>query len=445
MAITLGLVEAVDDDGVYVSMPGSRGVLRGPYRSLSTVAVGTTVLVASTDDGEQVVVGAAPGGAGIVDASSFGATGDGVTDDADALQAAVTAIAGRCTLRIPPGVYILGDTLTVPSDTHIVGYGATFKASAGTRHRLITCIDTDGVTIEGLTFDLNKANVTAPGSPYSTDCVGIVLDGTLVGITGTTLRDVTIVDGHQHGLYATAGSGLPLQVLMDNVTVTGCNIGAYLYRGSAVEVQGGDYSTNEQDGLYLDAGSGHSVRGARASTNARHGIVFDSAAHSFSVHGCHCDGNGTGVGEGMGIVTSVNTHHWSLTGNVCRDNKTSGIQIDPNNGTATQVDAYGTVSGNVCCGSTAYHGIYVTYARYVTVTGNVCQDNYSAGIMASCAQATIVGNQLVGNNYGVYLSYDGAASPSMGTHVVGPNLYAGNTTDDLYEQAGVATSRLLDP
>ena len=57
MAITLGLVEAVDDNGVYVTMPGSRGVLRGPYKALATVVAGDTVLVASTDDGEQVVVG----------------------------------------------------------------------------------------------------------------------------------------------------------------------------------------------------------------------------------------------------------------------------------------------------------------------------------------------------------------------------------------------------
>ena len=443
--ITLGLVDSVDDNGVYVTMPGSRGLLRGPYKALSTVAAGTTVLVASTDDGEQVVVGPSPGGDGVVNAASFGATGDGVTDDAAALQSAVTATAGVATLRLDPGTYLLGDDLSLPSGTRLVGYGATLKASAGARHRLITCVDTDGVLIQGLALDLNKANVTAPGSPYSTDAAGIVLDGTLVGITNTTLRDVTVVDGHQHGVFGTAGSGLQLQVTLDNVSVTGCHLGAYFYRGTLVQVFGGDYSTNEQDGLYLDAGSGHRIRGVRACTNDRHGIVFDSAAHSFSAHGCHCDGNGTGVGEGMGIVTSVNTHHWSLTGNVCRDNKTSGIQIDPNNGTSTQVAAYGTVTGNVCSGSTAYHGIYVTYARYVTVTGNVCEDNANSGIMASCAQATIVGNQLVGNDVGVCLSYDGLSTPSMGTHVVGPNLYAGNTTDDLYEQAGVATSRLLDP
>ena len=57
MAITLGLVEAIDSNGVYVSMPGMRGVLRGPYATLQVVAGGDRVLVVTTDDGENVIVG----------------------------------------------------------------------------------------------------------------------------------------------------------------------------------------------------------------------------------------------------------------------------------------------------------------------------------------------------------------------------------------------------
>ena len=59
MAITLGLVEDVDDNGVYLSMPGSRGVLRGPFLTLQDVAVGDQVLAVTTDDGENVIVGQA--------------------------------------------------------------------------------------------------------------------------------------------------------------------------------------------------------------------------------------------------------------------------------------------------------------------------------------------------------------------------------------------------
>ena len=57
MAITLGLVEAVDSNGVYVSMPGTRGILRGPYQSLENVSVGDTVVIVTTDDGLAVITG----------------------------------------------------------------------------------------------------------------------------------------------------------------------------------------------------------------------------------------------------------------------------------------------------------------------------------------------------------------------------------------------------
>ena len=102
--ITLGLVDSVDDNGVYVTMPGSRGVVRGPYKSLSTVAAGTTALVASTDDGEQVVVGPVGADTGIVDVMWFGAVGDGVADDTDALEAAAAvAVASNLTLFLASG------------------------------------------------------------------------------------------------------------------------------------------------------------------------------------------------------------------------------------------------------------------------------------------------------------------------------------------------------
>lgn len=57
--ITLGLVDSVDANGVYVRMPGSRGLLRGPFHTLQNVTAGDRVLVVRTDDGEDVIVGQA--------------------------------------------------------------------------------------------------------------------------------------------------------------------------------------------------------------------------------------------------------------------------------------------------------------------------------------------------------------------------------------------------
>ena len=159
MAITLGMVEAIDSNGVYVSMPGSRGVLRGPYRSLSTVAVGTTVLVAATDDGEQVVVGPVSGGEGTYNVRAFGAKGDGVTDDTVAFQAAIDAAGGDeslagGTVLVPYGVYRITDGLVVNRPgVHITspgGYTAYIVADAALAGGTLLTYANEGYVVRGV-------------------------------------------------------------------------------------------------------------------------------------------------------------------------------------------------------------------------------------------------------------------------------------------------------
>lgn len=126
--IALGIVQAVDDDGVYVLLPGSKGQQRGPYWSLdASVKAGDRVLVAQTDDGEAVVVGRAPGSAdGVFNVRDYGATGDGTADDTAAVQAAIDAAhaEGGGVVILPHGTYkITGDGLQSKSAS-IVGAGA---------------------------------------------------------------------------------------------------------------------------------------------------------------------------------------------------------------------------------------------------------------------------------------------------------------------------------
>ena len=136
--ITLGLVDSVDDNGVYVTMPESKGVLRGPYKALSTVAAGTTVLVASTDDGEQVVVGTSPGGDGSYNVKWLGAVGDGATDDTAAIQATIDAAATTGGVVYFPPVddsptvgYKTTATLEVPYNVDVIMDAAVRYAGAG--------------------------------------------------------------------------------------------------------------------------------------------------------------------------------------------------------------------------------------------------------------------------------------------------------------------------
>ena len=204
MAITLGLVEAIDDNGVYVTMPGSRGVLRGPYKALSTVAAGTTVLVASTDDGEQVVVGPAGGQDGSLSVTAFGAVGDGTTDDTAAFQAAIDAATltsptrTGTTIKVPPGRYKILGTLTLPLYTRLEGNVGEFAAgSTVTTELWFPTDEEDQVGIAAAAYCV-IANITLTG-PYT-------YAETTRGIqcSSVTLDNVTC-RGFYYGVYMDGG------------------------------------------------------------------------------------------------------------------------------------------------------------------------------------------------------------------------------------------------
>jgi len=71
----------------------------------------------------------------VVNVKEFGATGDGVTDDTTALQAAINAAqAVGATVLLPPGTYKITASLTLPGDnTHLRGMGqaSVIQASLG--------------------------------------------------------------------------------------------------------------------------------------------------------------------------------------------------------------------------------------------------------------------------------------------------------------------------
>src|SRR5687767_1693295 len=58
-----------------------------------------------------------------LDVSDYGAVGDGVADDTDAIQAAITAAGAGRVLMFPKGIYLVTGTLQI-SDVHTRWVGA---------------------------------------------------------------------------------------------------------------------------------------------------------------------------------------------------------------------------------------------------------------------------------------------------------------------------------
>jgi len=146
--------------------------------------------------------------AGAVDVRTFGATGDGVTDDAPAIR---KALESATAVHVPAGTYLLGSYFS-PRFTEIdadfvfrlragqkitAAPGAVFKmadgvipgSSAAWGGNVFLADRTSDITISGLTLDLNGAHNLVPAGRTITG-YGLYLYGAQrVTVEGVTMRD----------------------------------------------------------------------------------------------------------------------------------------------------------------------------------------------------------------------------------------------------------------
>lgn len=96
---------------------------------------------------------ATPGLPGALNVKSYGATGNGNTDDRAAIQAAIDAAGAQGSVYIPPGIFVIGGALTV-ANTGVTIMGAGYRATwlylqNSSNSSMIVTAD-DGVQRQGL-------------------------------------------------------------------------------------------------------------------------------------------------------------------------------------------------------------------------------------------------------------------------------------------------------
>lgn len=189
-------------------------------------------------NGMEVPFEAAKGGAGgegedvllpviNVKGATYGAKGDGSTDDAAAINAAITAAnaAGGGDVFLPEGTYVVGASLLIKEHVRLVGAGrdaSIIKAKASTSVNVIRTANyeanggTPRWSIEGLSIDGNRGN-GATGR-------GIDVDGYIF-----VIRDVLIHDTSGIGLKSqkthTETVGQQEMGFIENIRLESCEGG----------------------------------------------------------------------------------------------------------------------------------------------------------------------------------------------------------------------------
>ncbi len=263
----------------------------------------------------------------VFNVKGYGAQGDGVTDDHDAIQTALDAAsAGGGTIYFPgPAAYLIQSPLMVRYErTNMVGErgarlraGASFPANRG-------MVEMDGAgtpnhfVLSGLDIDGNSAIANNPG------IAGIQYDG--INGTPRSLRRPIVTNCNIHDM---TGDGIRIVGSPHNTIkqalVLGCHVDGFDVTGEKV---------NNGAGIYV-TGCDHPYIIGTQVQDFRDGILVEAAA-GCKVLGCHVNYSGSPSYPGTGIRIRANSG--------LRTNEASIISCDVSNSynSGVTVEARGT-------------------------------------------------------------------------------------------------------
>ena len=313
----------------------------------------------------------------------YGATGNGVTDDTNAILAAIAAMPSNGgALFFPAGTYnvnsdnVNGLKFNGKSNFVVEGYGATVKvkdnAAVITNHEVMFFINCSNGAINGLTIDGNRANRTVTVETAS-HCLSITDYCSQI-----TVNDVICKNSTSDGLYiSTTVLGTQASYPTD-ITLVNCVADNAYRNGLSVigslrlTVQGGEYkNTNgtlpkcgidvEPDAGYTFGNQDTIIDGARLFNNDGYGLALGGPA---TLNNRILITNVTGANNDLGFMNIASCENPSIRNVVAYNHPTAtrGI-ID----VGTQV-TNPIIDGADFVGITASSGNYCIYL-HGSITG----------------------------------------------------------------------------
>lgn len=387
----------------------------------------------------------------VISVKDFGAIGNGIANDAIALQAALTAGAGRA-VYFPGGTYLTNATLTVPADTTVYGDGYASVVYQNTRERNVFVLNNnctvqnlrlqgDGVTSGGASFGLNngiyalsKRNIKILNcflhsfefnGVYIDDCDNVEILGNYVwgnAYSNSTSADILIYgqtggssrinisknfcfSNNSQGIFVDA-LGVDSDILvegnvcttLDAITWQPISVGALLRRHGIM------IGYNGASGRYV-------VVNNICRRTRQTGIYYQGATASVDgvqIIGNQCTSNGINALEpslASGIYVATQGDGDIIANNLIEDFSealefgAAGIKIAPAAASAVSSFAHTLISNNVIR-SSAGHGILLTsYAINCEIQSNIVHGSARSDICwVPSAGLTDVGSHTIKNN-----------------------------------------------
>jgi hypothetical protein len=336
-----------------------------------------TISRATADNGDQAA-----------NVKTYGAVGDGVTNDTAAFNAALKSLAnaGGGVCLVPRGTYLIsasGITAAhapaVSSDVHLVGEGrgaCILKVNGMPTNHLLQC-DGDNWSVENLTFEMGDY----------TPSIGFAA----IACNGNNWRvaNCAILKSGRWGISAAGGKNWSIERNYISRTVPGARppIGAIL--------------VTKRDEVW-----------------SSHGRVIDNVCDGAGITFAGDDGiiarnriSRSGYGSGIFVQGSPSTHSATIRGNICSGGS-SGYDD-------SQAGKWWSVNG------------FEVWAPDSVICNNIAHDNDGGGFAIGGQNSIVVGNKAYSNGRGHhgYAGFNARTNPTRGTSA-SHSIFIGNSSYD---------------